>query len=431
MKNQIINKFVGVIIISCVPFAAFASGFRLPESSIAGLSLSNAVVANNDITGAMIYNPALMSAQDERRTVTVGMMNFRLDAHVDPDVGNETDSEGDDSVLIPNFYYMSRVSPDWAWGLGVNAPFGLETKWPAGTFGTFQLPVPPTPPALAAQIAALEPETSKLEVINITPNVSFKIDDHNFLALGINFYEVRELIFNTQEIDIDGEGRANGYTLAYFYQRGVWSFGATYRSAVEVDVDGSIEDSGFAGGIRTDATAKIELPDMFQIGIRNKVNEQFAVEFDIERTNWSSFDVIDIEHEHPAIPSPITNTNEWDNVYAYRFGVTYQHNNKLQFRFGYTRDETPQSEKYFSARIPDADRQLFSAGLSYKFKDDLEFEGGLMFVKFNNRTIDRPAGSFVSKLPGDTEANGTDAYNGKYESNALVIGFGLTASFDH
>jgi len=422
VNQNTINKFFGLIMIAWMPFYADASGFRIPESSIAGMSLSNAVVANNDTPGALIYNPALMSAHEERRTVTLGMMNFKLEAHVDPGVGNETDSEGNDSVRIPNFYYMSRVSPKWAWGLGVDTPFGLETTWPAGTFGTFQV---------SPSVAILEPETSKIEVINISPNASFKIDDHNFLAAGINFYDVRDLTFNTQGIEINGEGRAHGYTLAYYYQRSAWSFGATYRSSVKVDADGSIQDNGFAGGIKADASATLEFPSMYQIGIRNQVNNQVAVEFDIERTNWSSFDVLEIKHEHPAIPSPIRNTNQWDDTYAYRLGVSYQLNNAWQLRFGYTRDETPQSDNHFSARIPDADRQLYSAGFAYAVKDELEIEAGLMYVKFDDRTIDQPPGSFVSKLPGDTEANGTDAYNGKYESNALIIGVGFSATFDH
>ena len=100
MDHKYILQCVVVAIIVLIPTITQASGFRIPESSVAGMSLSNAVVANPDIKGAMIYNPAIMSIQDERRTVTFGLQNVALDANVQPENGVETGSQGDDSIWI-------------------------------------------------------------------------------------------------------------------------------------------------------------------------------------------------------------------------------------------------------------------------------------------------------------------------------------------
>jgi long-chain fatty acid transport protein len=401
---------------------AHASGFRLPESSVSGMSLTNAVVANTEMTGATIYNPALMSAHEERRSLSLGLMNVRLDIHVDPDNGTATDSQGKDSIFIPGFYYTSRISSRWSWGVGMDAPFGLETKWPSGTFATFS----------NVTVPFLEPEASRLEVLNITPNASYRIDANNSVAFGVNYYDVRQLKFNTQSIQINGDGSDFGFTLAYLYTRGPWSLGATYRTSVKADLDGTIHDDGTFGGLTRSASATIEFPSMFQIGLRNQINQQLAVEFDIERTNWSSFDVIEISHGNTNIPSnPITNANNWEDVTAYRLGATYQLNSQLQLRFGYSLDNTPQTDKYYSARIPDADRQLLSFGAGYK-QNDWEFEGGLMLVMFDDRTVNRPANSYASNVgSGNFDPNGTDAYNGKYESSALILGVGFTKTFDY
>jgi len=398
--------FALLVLLLLIPAAGYSSGFRLPESSVAGISLSNAIVANSDTAGALIYNPALMSAHQERRTVNAGLSNIRLDLNAKPDFGTSTDNKGQDSINLPNFYYMDRMSPDWAWGIGLDTPFGLITKWPNDTFPAYAGPLNPLGP--------YEPEASKIKMINITPNVSFKIDEHNFVALGLNYYDLKELEFSTQAIEIKGEGSASGYTLAYFYQRDAWSFGATYRSSVKVDVDGHIMDDGIALGIRADASAKITFPSMFQIGIRNKLNAQLAIEFDIERTNWSSFDEIEIKHKHPFLPNPISSTNKWDNVNAYRLGLTYQLNEPVQLRFGYTRDQTPQSDKYFSPRIPDADRQMISGGFAYAMNTDVNLEGGLMYIRLDDRTVSGSAG-----------------FDGKYTGKAYMLGLGITAKFDH
>ena len=414
------NRFFQCLVVAIIVFSPIitqASGFRIPESSVAGMSLSNAVVANTDAKGAIIYNPAIMSMQEDRRVLTFGLKLVELESHVNPQNGSATDSKGDDRIAIPDFYYTSKVSKKWAWGLGLNAPFGLETRWPQGTFGLFSdlgLAIDPS-------IAGLEPEQSKIEVANLTPNVSYLINQNNSVSFGINYYDVRKLIFNTQAVQINGSGDDFGYTLGYLYKRGDWSFGATYRSEVKVTADGSIT----AGGLTADASADLEFPAMLQIGLRNQVNQKLALEFDIERTYWSSFDVLQINHSHIGIASPITSTNNWKDVNAYRLAGSYQLTTAWQLRFGYTLDETPQSDDYFTARIPDADRQLFSFGVSYK-PNSWEF----MYVKFDNRTINQPAGSYQSRiLTGNTDPNGTDAYNGTYESNATVIGIGFTKTF--
>ncbi|WP_455199637.1 OmpP1/FadL family transporter [Kaarinaea lacus] len=420
-----------VAIIGFLPMLVHASGFRLPESSIAGMSLSNAVVANTDATGAIIYNPAIMSMQEDRRALSFGLMNVNLDSHVKPETGTETDSLGDNSISIPNFYYTSKVSKKWAWGLGLHAPFGLETKWPQGTFGQFYNPSfgqPPFPPGTDIQIAALEPEQSKIEVANLTPNVSYLINENNSVSFGINYYDVRKLIFNTQAVQINGSGDDFGYTLAYLYKRGDWSLGATYRSEVKVTADGSINIvAGPSAGASANASADIEFPAMLQIGLRNQINQYFALEFDIERTYWSSFEKLEIKN---GLNIPITSTNNWEDSNAYRLAASYQVTNTWQLRFGFTLDETPQSDDYFTARIPDADRQLFNFGVSYK-PNSWEFEAGIMYVKFDDRTINQST-SYVQRVAGgDTDPNGTDAYNGTYESSATVIGIGLTKTFIH
>ncbi len=53
---------------------AFASGFRIPEASIAGLGASNALVADTSTAGALPYNPAAMAFQNQR-VLTVGLIN--------------------------------------------------------------------------------------------------------------------------------------------------------------------------------------------------------------------------------------------------------------------------------------------------------------------------------------------------------------------
>lgn len=124
----------------------------------------------------------------------------------------------------------------------------------------------------------------------------------------------------------------------------------------------------------------------------------------------------------------VTSLNQWDDVNAYRIGISYDFTQSTQLRVGYTFDETPQDDTFYSPRIPDADRQLFSLGLGHTLNNGWTIDAGYMYVKFDDRTLDiDPA--FAHSAPNAGEANGTSAVNGDYESSVHLFGVGLTKKF--
>ncbi|MCL5801481.1 MAG: outer membrane protein transport protein [Gammaproteobacteria bacterium] len=142
----------------------------------------------------------------------------------------------------------------------------------------------------------------------------------------------------------------------------------SYHSSVTVDIEGTLNATA-VGSTASNATTSIEFPELWQIGARYRANEQLAVEFDIERMGWSSFDRLVTPHASPGITNPVVNVNNCDDSTAYRLGATYQINPWLQLRAGYTYDETPQPDNHFTARIPDANRQTFSLGIAQMYQD--------------------------------------------------------------
>ncbi len=376
----------------------FASGFRIPEVSIAGLGTSNALVANTETPGALPYNPAAMAFQD-KRVLVVSLINARPTFEADPDIGTATSSKGASSVFLPSGYFMDHIDADTSWGVSINTPFGLETKWPDETFAAF-----------AGAFDPFEPEQSKLELININPNIAFQINENTSIAFGVDYHVVRKLIFNTQALKIEGDGKAFGWNAGLQHKHKNWSFGLSYRSSVNIDIDGSVYAVAAPAATKGDASTTLKLPDMLQIGARYKINQQWAVELDIEQTGWSSFDVVEIEHSSPATPTPITSNNNWENSTAYRLGGTFQANPTTQYRFGYARDGSPQGEVDFSPRIPDGERQTLSAGFSHDM-GSYNIEAGYMYA-WLTRTI-----------------SSNPIYNGKYESKAHLLGIGLSSQF--
>ncbi|HWQ94839.1 MAG TPA: outer membrane protein transport protein [Gammaproteobacteria bacterium] len=410
MYSHSLHKALALVLTAGFTLAlsnAHASGFRLPEASTLGLGLSNAVVANPEELGALPYNPAAMSFH-EGINLNAGLLFVDPNTEVNNATGNHS-SNVDSPIIIPQFYLMDRLTPQWSVGLNVGAPFGLETNWSPETFPVFAGPLDP-----------LEPTHSKLELVNINPNIAYRIGADTSIALGVDYYRVNEALLNTKSIGIRGDGEDWGWNIGLLHRAGPWSFGASYRSSVKVDIEGTLNASA-VGSIASNARTSIEFPELWQVGARYRANEQLAVEFDIERMGWSSFDRLVIAHASPGITNPVVNVNDWSDSTAYRLGATYQLYPDLQLRAGYTFDETPQSGAHFTARIPDADRQTFSVGLAKQFQG-WTLEGGYMYVLWDDRTIN-------NSTPPAADPNGTLAFNGTYKSHAHLLGIGFSKKF--
>ena len=394
---------------------ARASGFAVPEISIAGIGLSNALVANTTEAGALPYNPAVMAFLGDASAggglMLIGPGNKVSDTLFND--GESFDGEGSDWLLSGMAHGHIAMGEQLALGLSVNSPFGLETVWASEAFADG---------FAAVGAPGQEPTRSKLELISASPSMSYKINDDAAVAAGFDLYWIRDLKFNTAaNLICCGTGTGAGFHLAGLYRRGDWSFGASYFSSAEVDV----EDGKVAG---LEANTTTELPWRAQLGARYQVNDAIGVEFDFTRTGWSKFDKIEIFASdgfiNEALGGPlVTSTNNWDDANAYRLGVTWALSDRTELRFGYSYDETPQDDDHFSARIPDSDRHLFSVGFSYELGNSgWDLEGGSMYVSFEDRSVSLPP-------PTGSEPNGTALYNGDYESDVHLVGLGISKRF--
>lgn len=396
LKHRTLTVLIGAAIAGTA-LNAHASGFRLPEVSIAGLGTSNALVANAQEPGALAYNPAAMAFHDGI-TVVGGLIA------IDPNLSVTTasgahDSDVDSPFYAPALFVTGHISPTLTWGLNINAPFGLETNWPIGTF----------------PIGAASPTRSKIEMVNVNPNLAFKIGSNTSIAAGVDYYYAKDVRLDAVAAKIAGDGSDFGFNLAVLHTAGNWSFGGSYRSDVSIDVEGTFNT--------LDARANLDFPWMLQIGARYQATKALAIEFDIERTGWSKFDQIRVTRADTGAPLT-TSTNNWDDSNAYRIGATFDLTPDTQLRFGYTFDETGQTDERFSARVPDADRHLFSVGVAQKL-GGWTVEGGYMYVLFDDR-------DYVGPVPFGTyggDANGTTGYNGSYSANVHLLGLGVSTKF--
>ena len=384
---------------------ANASGFSIPEISIGGLGTSNAVTANPKMLGAVPYNPSL-AAFHEGTTIAGGLMVVHADAEATtaaPNAVSTTNFQGKDNVFIPNLSLTHKFNEQITLAFNTSVPLGLSTNYPVNTFSILT--------------ATNSPTKSQVEVIDFSPSLAFAVNNNTSVALGIDYYWARKVAFDTGALQNKGDGDGWGWNVSASHVTGPWSIGASFRSHVEADISGSTTFLGAAFG---GTTTTLDIPWRVQIGVRYQFNPELALEGDISRIGWSSFDILSIK---TTPVGTINSNNHWDDTNAYRLGGTYQLSEDTELRFGYTFDKTGMPDAYYSARIADADRHLFSIGLEKQLGNGLAIEGGYMLVKFRDKSLRATAAT----VPG--EPNGSPAYNGDYSTTVHLFGVGLSKRF--
>lgn len=413
--------------------SALAAGFSLPETSALGTALSNAVVANPEEKGAFAYNPAAMGFHDQS-SVSLGVLLIGPDFDLATDTGRYK-SNGADWVAAPMIQAALRVHDRWRIGLGVNAPFGLETRWKTGTFPKLsgEMPTPVAPNVTLPLPFGAHPTAAKLEVVALVPTLVYKVSEDLSIGAGLDYYIVDTARLDSSLTSLTGDGDAWGWNASLLYRRGAFSAGAAYHSAATAELEGRYKPLNAAlvalGETPPAQTGELDvnLPWRLQLGVRYELTPALAAEFDWTRTGWSEFDKLEAKSKRTGAEL-FSSRHDWEDTNAYRLGLTYDLLPGTQLRFGYAFDETGQPRDHFSAYIPDNDRHLFSLGLGQDLGKGWAFEVGYMYAKFEDHNY-RGGNTYTPVADLGNEINGTDALDGDYEANAHLIALEVSKTF--
>jgi long-chain fatty acid transport protein len=430
LQDSIRFALAGGLVALALSPKAEASGFSVPELSAAGLSTANAMVANPNEIGAFAYNPAAMAFHDTS-SVALGGLLVNMSLSVDNASGRH-DSNAPEWVATPLFQAAVKVNDQWRIGLGATTPFGLETRWDEGTFpllsGSRTLTVPTV--GTISLPTGNQPTKSLLQVLDITPTASYRVNDMVSVSAGLDYYWGKQAELDSSLAELQGRGSGVGWNLGLMFRKDALSLGASYHSAATVGIDGTytpLDTTLVAlGALTPGQTAKLDLnlPWRLQLGGRYAISPQLAVELDWTRIGWSEFEGIEVKTKNGGTLI-FNDTNDWEDADAIRLGLTYDIRATTQLRLGYSYDETGQTDAHFSARVPDSDRQLFSLGVAQRLGQGFTVEAGYMYVLIDDR-----------KYSGDTQygglgtdVNGSTAVAGTYESDVNLFAIEVSKVF--
>ncbi len=462
-KHQYLLPIIPLLIFSNT---AYSAGFALVTNSASGMGNSyagSAAVADNAST--IWFNPAGMTYLGENistKSQLSGAAHIISAKTEFSDKGSAspasllTTIDGKQEIasratsLVPNLYYMRKVTPRLNFGLSVNAPFGSSTKYQKDWVGRYQ---------------ATE---SKVKTLNINPSLSWKANQKLSIGGGVSVqqfdvnlgkaldsaaacrsvaiasgstptldicntkYPQASRAANDSQVVVEGDDVSFGFNVGALFQATPKTrLGLSYRSKVKHNLEGKIKfdlDPTIAAigkglenkGINTfkdrDITATIELPESLSLSLAHQLNQRVEILGDITWTGWSSFEQLLVNDAKTN--TKITNTPEdWKNVTRVSLGANYNVNHKLTLRTGVAFDEEPiPSAKLRTPNIPGNDRTWISLGAGYKMNKKLNFDVGYAHL-------------FLDETPIDNTDEKGYAVKGLYNSNVNILSAQVNYNF--
>ncbi len=423
---------VATLAIACLTASAhtaMASGFAILEQSARGVghALAGATAETED-PSTLFFNPAGAAWLDGNQGVIGGHViipsfEFENGGSTYPALGGVPVSGGNGgdggvTTFVPNFYYVQSVNQAVKVGVGISAPWGLETEYDEGWVGRYH---------------ALKTE---LKTIDINPSIAVKLTEKIAIGAGVSAQYADAELSNAIDFGtiagvapgmLDGRGTVKGDDWSYGYNVGLMvtptpktRLGLHYRSKIEHTLEG---DARFrvpapampiqARGLFVDTTgeADLNLPDVLSAGVYQQVGNKLALRADIAWTGWSEFDELRVEYGSNQ-PDSVTDES-WDDTWRYAVGMDYFVNEKWTWRVGAAYDETPVPDAdHRTPRIPDADRTWLTTGLGYLLSESASLDFSYAHIFFNDSEMNQITST-------------GDNLRGRYEGDADIVSLQL------
>ena len=411
---------------------AFASGYRIPEQSINATALANASVAHTPNADASYYNPANMSWLDKSAQAEASLTWIQLTSidYTDNAMANRNGASKDEDFVLPNLHLVSPAYGNWRFGLSVVYPYGLSKQW-------------------TSSFARTTAEEFTLKTHEFNPTVSYKFNEMFSIGGGARvIYTTGKVksngtipattvggntVYSTIARDMDGDTTEYGYNLAATFKPiSNLSFAATYRSKVDLDVEGDAvltSSQGFlgngtavsalpAGSYRGTTSVSVPAPAVLTFAAAYTCNSgKTTAELAYDKTYWNAYDQLDFNYAsalgHPVLTAAFDNpkAKNWSNSDAFRIGLTHKLTEQWTVMAGFAIDKTPAPDSTLGFELPDSDAKIYSCGLRYQPAANLQLGLAYLYDDKESRTV--------------TNANGL---NGTFDNSAAHL---LTAGLQY
>lgn len=352
-----------------VPQVAGAEGFAINEWSAEGVAMGGARMFAEDDAANVAYNPA--SITKVKGEVMKSSYTY-LSPHGNYKLYDGAGKEIEDGKNVVHAgwavgsYYVRQINDKEWFGIGAFPRFAMVSEFER------------------ASKASTNAFFSKLNGVSVTPTYAHKFDkkwsaavgaEINYVGLELqrNSYDPR-VQMNVGATQTEGESYALGWNAAANYAFDDKNeIGVVYRSRITHSLEADFKLYPVTGGkITADAYGVVTLPDSWDIGYNHKFDKKTRLELKATRTNWSTYDALNISLSNPSVPnvlpSDVNSAKIWENGWRYAIGLEHNLSDKYAVMAGFAFDESSIPYDGGDFMVPTGLRRTYSIGARYNDK---------------------------------------------------------------
>ena len=372
LKNKVLA--LGILCALGLPQAAGAEGFAINEWSAEGVAMGGARMFAEGDAANVAYNPASITKVDGE---AFKVSATYISPHGEYDLYGENDKlleSGHNRVhfgFAPGSYYVKKLNDNDWFGIGAFSRFAMVSEFERNS-----------------QVST-NAFVSRLDGVSVTPTFAHKFDNKWSAAVGAEINYVRltmeknTLWANDNPITpthTKGESYALGWNAAANYAFDDKNeIGIVYRSRIKHSMEADFNaynvvnpyNSQYLGNFSGDAYGEVTLPDSWHIGYNHKFNDKTRVELNAVRTNWSTYDALNINvtNAGPVHSGMHASPKNWEDGWRYAIGIEHKLSDKYTVMAGYAYDESSIPYHGGDFMVPTGNRRTYSIGARYNDKD--------------------------------------------------------------
>ena len=351
------------------PQVAGAEGFAINEWSAEGFAMGGARMFAEDDAANVAYNPA--SITKVKGEVMKSSYTY-LSPHGNYKLYDGAGKEIEDGKNVVHAgwavgsYYVRQINDKEWFGIGAFPRFAMVSEFER------------------ASKASTNAFFSKLNGVSVTPTYAHKFDkkwsaavgaEINYVGLELqkNSYDPR-VQMNVGATQTEGESYALGWNAAANYAFDDKNeIGVVYRSRITHSLEADFKMYPVIGDkITADAYGVVTLPDSWDIGYNHKFDKKTRLELKATRTNWSTYDALNISLSNPSVPgvlpSNVDSDKNWENGWRYAIGLEHNLSDKYTVMAGFAFDESSIPHDGGDFMVPTGLRRTYSIGARYNDK---------------------------------------------------------------
>lgn len=351
------------------PQVAGAEGFAINEWSAEGVAMGGARMFAEDDAANVAYNPA--SITKVKGEVMKSSYTY-LSPHGNYKLYDGAGKEIEDGKNVVHAgwavgsYYVRQINDKEWFGIGAFPRFAMVSEFER------------------ASKASTNAFFSQLNGVSVTPTYAHKFDkkwsaavgaEINYVGLELqknSYHPVAQM--NVGATQTEGESYALGWNAAANYAFDDKNeIGVVYRSRITHSLEADFKMYPATGGkITADAYGVVTLPDSWDIGYNHKFDKKTRLELKATRTNWSTYDALNISLSNPSVPgvlpSDVNSAKNWESGWRYAIGLEHNFSDKYAAMAGFAFDESSIPYNGGDFMVPTGLRRTYSIGARYNDK---------------------------------------------------------------